>query len=131
MCAIDRQALDRITLVIIQAAIEVHRHLGPGLLETLYRECLIDELRARNMRVVVEQRIPVFYKGRALNGFYRVDLLVEDTVLVELKAVEAILPVHCAQVLSYLRLTDKPVGLLINFNVAYLVKGVRRIANNF
>ena len=110
----DREALDRTTLAIIQAAIEVHKHLGPGLLESLYRECLVDELRAKGLRVVVEQRIPILYKGRALNGFYRIDLLVGDTVLVEVKSVETVLPVHCAQVLSYLRLTEKPVGLLIN-----------------
>lgn len=131
MCIRDKQALDRITLAIIQAAIEVHRHLGPGLLESLYRECLVVELRERGLRVIVEERIPVSYKGRTLSGFYRIDLLVEDSVLVELKSVEAVLPVHCAQVLSYLRLTNKPVGLLINFNVPHLVRGVKRIVNKF
>jgi len=127
----DRQTLDRITLHIIQAAIEVHKHLGPGLLESLYRECLIFELRDRGLNVVVEELIPIFYKGRALNGYYRIDLLVEDAVIVELKSIETVLPVHCAQVLTYLRLTSKPVGLLMNFNVSYLVKGVRRIVNKF
>lgn len=127
----DRQALDRITLAIIQAAIEVHRYLGPGLLETLYRECLVFELRARGLKVVVEELIPVFYKGQLLGGHYRVDLLVEDSVIVELKAIETVLPVHCAQVLTYLRLTEKQVGLLSNFNVSYLRQGVRRIVNRF
>lgn len=127
----DREALDRITLAIIQAAIEVHRILGPGLLESLYRECLVFELRERGLKVVAEELIPIFYKGRPLNGHYRIDLLVEDAVLVEVKSIEAALPVHCAQVLTYLRLTEKRVGLLINFNVSYLRQGVRRIVNGF
>jgi GxxExxY protein len=127
----DREALDRITLAIIQAGIEVHRHLGPGLLEGLYRECLLFELRARGLKVIVEELIPIFYKGQRLYGHYRIDLLVEDTVIVELKSMETVLPVHYAQVLTYLRLTDKPVGLLINFNVSYLRQGVRRIVNKF
>lgn len=127
----DREALDRITLAIIQAAIEVHRILGPGLLENLYRECLVFELSERGLKVIPDEPIPVVYKGRPLNGKYRIDLLVEGAVVVELKAVEVVLPVHCAQVLSYLRLTDKRVGLLINFNVSYLKQGVRRIVSGF
>jgi GxxExxY protein len=127
----DREALDRITLAIIQAAIEVHKILGPGLLESLYRECLVFELRERGLKVVGEQLIPIFYKGRPLNGHYRIDLLVEDAVLVELKSIETVLPVHCAQVLTYLRLTEKGVGLLLNFNVSYLRQGIRRIVNDF
>ena len=127
----DRQDLDLITHDIIQAAIEVHRHLGPGLLESLYRECLVFELRERGFKVCAEDLIPVFYKGKPLNGHYRIDLLVEDAVLVELKAVETVLPVHCAQVLTYLRLTEKRVGLLINFNVSLLTQGVQRIVNRF
>ena len=105
--------------------------LGPGLLESLYRECLLFELRARGLTVIVEQLIPIFYKGQRLNGHYRIDLLVEDAVIVELKSMEMVLPVHYAQVLTYLRLTEKPVGLLINFNVSYLRQGVRRIVNKF
>jgi GxxExxY protein len=127
----DREALDRITLAIIQAAIEVHKILGPGLLESLYRECLVFELRDRGMKVVAEKLIPILYKGRQLSGNYRIDLLVEDVVLVEVKSIETVLPVHCAQVLTYLRLTEKRVGLLTNFNVSYLRQGVRRIVNNF
>lgn len=127
----DREALDRITLAIIQAAIEVHRILGPGLLESLYRECLVFELRERGLTVVAEDLVPILYKGKPLNGHYRIDLLVEDAVIVELKSIETVLPVHCAQVLTYLRLTEKRVGLLINFNVSYLRQGVRRIVNGF
>lgn len=127
----DRQALDRITLSIIQAAIEVHRTLGPGLLEGLYRECLVFELRERGIKLAVEAALPISYKGRSLSSHYRIDLLVEDVVIVELKAIETLLPVHCAQVLTYLRLTEKRVGLLINFNVSYLRQGIRRIVNKF
>ena len=127
----DREQFDRITLAVIQSGIEVHRYLGPGLLESLYRECLLFELRARGLTVIVEQLIPIFYKGQRLNGHYRIDLLVEDAVIVELKSMETVLPVHYAQVLTYLRLTEKPVGLLINFNVSYLRQGVRRIVNKF
>jgi GxxExxY protein len=89
------------------------------------------ELRARGSKAVSDDLIPISYKGQPLKGYYRIDLLVEEAVIVELKSVETLLPVHGAQVLSYLRLTGKPVGLLINFNVAYLVKGVRRIVNKF
>ena len=127
----EREAFDRITLGIIQAAVEVHRHLGPGLLENIYHECLVRELRIRGLGVISDERIPVYYKGELLNARYHIDLLVEDAVIVELKAIETVLPVHCAQVLTYLRLTEKRVGLLINFNVSYLRQGVRRIVNNF
>lgn len=127
----DRAALDRISLTIIQAAIEIHRHLGPGLLEGIYGACMVYELRERGLTVITQQIIPVRYKKLVLDGAYRIDLLVEDAVIVELKSVETLLPVHSAQVLSYLRLTEKSVGLLINFNVDYLVKSVKRVVNKF
>jgi GxxExxY protein len=127
----DRETLDRTSLAIVQAAIEIHRHLGPGLLERVYRACMIYELRARGLTVVVEQIVPIHYKTMRMDGAYRLDLLVENEIIVELKSVETLLPVHPAQLLSYLRLTGKPVGLLINFNVPYLVKGVKRVVNRF
>jgi GxxExxY protein len=127
----DRDVLDRTTLAIIQAAIEVHRHVGPGLLESIYRACMVYELREKGLAFTAERRIPLTYKQRPLDGTYRIDLLVEDAVIVELKSVEMVLPVHYAQVLSYLRLTGKPVGLLINFNVSCLVKGVKRVVNKY
>ena len=127
----DRDALDRISLTIIQSAIEIHRHLGPGLLESIYGACMVYELRERGLAVATQQCIPVRYKKLVLDNAYRIDLIVEDAVIVELKSVETLLPVHSAQVLSYLRLTEKSVGLLINFNVDYLVKGVRRVVNRF
>ena len=123
--------LDRLSYQIIQAAIEIHKTLGPGLLESAYSTCMMFELRARNIGFVSELVVPVRYKGLVLDGGYRVDLLVEDAVVVELKALEVVLPVHRAQVLSYLRLLDKSLGLLINFNVARLVVGVDRVVNNF
>jgi len=111
---------------IISAAIEVHRHLGPGLLESAYRSCVMGELVAAGMVVRHEAAIPIIYKGRRIEGAYRADLVVDDAVLVELKAVEHILPIHESQTLTYLRLGHLPVGLLLNFNVARLKDGIHR-----
>jgi GxxExxY protein len=120
-------SFNAITHHIIAAAIEVHRILGPGLLESTYMPCLLFELSARNLRSVVQRSVPIVYKGMALDSTYRVDLIVEDQVVVEIKAVEHVLPVHEAQVITYLVLTGCPVGLLINFNVPKLTDGVRRL----
>jgi GxxExxY protein len=122
-------SFNHITGEIIGAAIEVHRVLGPGLLESTYMPCLEYELGARKLRFVTGRTVPIVYKGIALNTAYRIDLLVEDIVIVELKSVERVLPVHQAQVLTYLHLTGCPLGLLINFNVAKLVDGVSRLIN--
>jgi len=127
---IDADALNRLSHRIIEAAIEIHSKIGPGLLESIYRACMIYELRSAGLTVLAEQLIPIQYKDLVLDGCYRLDLLVADQVVVELKWVETLVPVHHAQLLSYLRLTHKPLGLLINFNVPYLVRGVRRIANH-
>ena len=121
--------INDITYLIIQAAIRVHRELGPGLLESVYRACLLYELRQRALKVVAEQLLPICYRGVIIEGAYRLDFLVEDQVVVEVKAIETILPVHKAQLLSYLRLTNKPLGLLINFNVPLLIDGVERVMN--
>jgi GxxExxY protein len=118
-----------ITGQIIGAAIEVHRILGPGLLESTYMPCLQFELAARQLRFVGQRAVPVVYKGIALDMSYRVDLIVEDLVVVELKSVDRLLPVHQAQVLTYMGLTGCPAGLLINFNVPKLTGGVRRLIN--
>ena len=125
------EQLNDLSYRIIGAGIEVHRSIGPGLLESTYRTCMIYELRDRGMQVVSEQAIPIRYKSLILDGGYRIDLIVDDTVVVELKSVEAVLPVHHAQVLSYLRHTKKPLGLLMNFNVAVLADGVERIKNGY
>jgi GxxExxY protein len=113
---------------VIAAAIEVHRELGPGLLESVYRSCLVHELRSRNQRVETEVPLPLTYRGMRVGCSYRLDLVVEQTLIVELKAVDALEPLHVAQLLTYLRLTNQPLGLLINFNVPALKKGgIRRV----
>ena len=116
---------------IIGAAIEVHKHLGPGLLESVYRDCLRHEIGLRGLAVEKEVTIPVGYKGIDISSGYRVDLIVQKRVIVELKAVDTLLPVFTAQLLSYLRLSGLKLGLLINFNVTQLKDGVRRVVNNF
>jgi GxxExxY protein len=126
---IDVAAFNDVTHEIIGAAIEVHRTLGPGLLEPIYLPCLQFELRARNLNFVAERRIPVVYKQVPLEGVYRIDLIVEDQVVVEVKSVAALTSVFEAQLLTYLRLTGCPIGLLINFNVPLLMDGVRRRLN--
>jgi GxxExxY protein len=117
---------DERTRRIIGAAIEVHRHLGPGLLESAYEECLCHELHLRGIPFLRQVPLPVEYKGVKLDCGYRLDLLVDDAVIVELKCVDAILPIHEAQLLTYLRLAGKRVGLIINFNVPVLRKGIVR-----
>jgi GxxExxY protein len=115
---------------VIGAAIEVHRHLGPGLLESAYHRSLETELVLRGIPFRSEQLLPVEYKGIRLDCCFRVDLLVDDKLLVELKSVESILPVHASQLLTYLRLYKLRLGLLINFNVPVLWRGVKRVVNN-
>jgi GxxExxY protein len=117
---------ESLTETIIGAAIEVHRHLGPGLLESVYGECMCEELRLRSVPFNREIEIPIIYKGRHTGGKYRVDLIVANEVVVELKAVERLLSVHEAQLLTYLKLTGKRVGLIINFNVSVLHRGIMR-----
>ncbi|MBI3910445.1 MAG: GxxExxY protein [Armatimonadetes bacterium] len=115
-----------VTEAIIGAAIEVHRHRGPGLLEAAYEECLCHELRLRELPFQRQMPLPVTYKGIHLDCGFRADLVVGDTVIVELKSVEEILPVHEAQLLTYLRLSGKRTGLLINFNVPVVKDGIVR-----
>jgi GxxExxY protein len=114
---------------VIGAAVEVHRALGPGLLESSYQVCLAHELRLRGIAHEQQRPLPLIYKGVHLSSSYRADLIVEDRLLIEVKAVEALLPVHAAQLLTYLKLLNLRVGLLINFNVVTLVRGIRRIVN--
>jgi GxxExxY protein len=118
--------LDRLARTVIGAAIEVHRHLGPGYLESLYEEALSIELGLRRIPFERQKPIAVNYKGHAI-GEGRVDLIVGDELLVELKAVEALAPIHKAQVLSYLKATEFHLGLLINFNVPVLRSGIQRV----
>ena len=122
--------VNQLTGAIIDAAMKVHSTLGPGLLESAYRACLMHELRKRGFTVAQEVKMPLIYDRLKMDVGYRIDLLVENTVIIELKAVEAIAPVHHAQLLSYLKLSGKQVGLLINFNVLHLRDGVKRMVNN-
>ena len=119
-----------LTEAIIGAAMEVHRALGPGLLESAYQECLYRELELRQIPFQRQYDLPVSYKGQLLDCGYRLDVLVADVLVVELKAVERLLPIHEAQLLSYLKLSGKKLGLLINFNVVHLKNGIKRIVNN-
>ncbi|MFN8384141.1 MAG: GxxExxY protein [Anaerolineales bacterium] len=122
--------LNKITEAIIGAAIEVHRNLGPGLLESAYRECLRYELLQQEYEVFQEVPLPLIYKGIKLDCGYRLDLLVNDAVIVEIKSVESLAPIHEAQLLSYLKISGGKVGLLLNFNVKILkYGGIKRLAN--
>jgi GxxExxY protein len=121
---------NKITESIIGAAIEVHRELGPGLLESTYEACLAYELIERGLRIERQRILPVKYRGVNLDCGYRIDLLVEDFVIVELKVVEKLEAIHEAQLLSYLKLSGAPIGLLLNFNVIELRRGIRRLVNN-
>ena len=125
---IERQEND-ISGKIIGAAIEVHKHLGPGLLESAYEECLCCEMALRGIKFERQVSLPLNYKGVVLDCGYRLDLLVEDKVIVELKSIETLEPIHDAQLLTYLRLRDEWLGLIINFNVIMLKDGVRRLVN--
>ena len=122
------QGDDPLTREIIGGAIEVHRALGPGLLESVYEECLAHELMERGLKVARQVPLPVVFKGKRLDCGYRMDLIVNELVILEIKAIERVLPVHEAQLLSYLKLSGKKVGLLLNFHVPYMRDGiVRRI----
>lgn len=112
---------------VIGAAIEVHRELGPGLLESVYEHCLMHEFTLQGIKYENQKPLPVIYKDVKLDCGYRIDLLVEDELVVELKAVEAIADIHIAQLLTYMKLTGKRLGLLINFNVKLLKNGIKRL----
>lgn len=127
-----KERLDAITDKTIGAAIEVHRELGPGLLESAYECCLCFELAKRGLTFERQKTVPLTYKGVSIGAGYRVDLLVESAVIVEIKTIDRFEPVHLAQVLSYLRLTGCKVGLLLNFNVKWLMdKGIKRVVDHF
>ena len=121
--------LNKLTGVVIGAAIEVHRVLGPGLLENAYEQCFCRELTLRNISIESQKPLPVSYKGIELDCGYRLDIVVPDKLIIELKACERLLPIHEAQLLTYLKLTGIHLGLLINFNVPLLKDGIKRLAN--
>ena len=123
--------LNEITRVVIDAAMGVHKELGPGLLESAYESCLAYELVCRGVQIQRQLAVPVKYRDVVLDIGYRIDLLVEDEIIVEIKSVQTIAPIHLAQVLSYLRLRDSQIGLLLNFNTINLRNGIRRVVNDF
>ncbi len=120
---------NELSSIIIGCAIEVHKQLGPGLLESAYQECLYFELKNKGLNVVKEKPMPIIYKDIKLDHGYRIDLLVENKVVIEIKTVEAFTDVHTAQVLTYLKLGNYKLGLLLNFHVATLKNGIKRIIN--
>ena len=127
----EKEELNKITQSIIGAAMEVHKNLGPGLLESAYEACVVYELLQLGLQVEQQKPLPLVYKQVALDCGYRLDILVEGKVVVEVKSVDTLLPIHEAQLLSYLKLTGFKVGLLINFNVKALKDGIMRKVNNF
>jgi GxxExxY protein len=127
----EARRFDEISDVVIGACIDIHKNLGPGLLESAYEECLCYELSVRGLSFERQKALPVTYKAVKLDCGYRLDLVVAGQVLVELKAVETVLPIHEAQVLTYLKLSNLPMGLLINFHVPILKQGLKRIVNSF
>jgi GxxExxY protein len=124
-------AENAVTDQVIGAAIEVHKQLGPGLMESAYEECLCYELSQRGVKFERQVHLPIAYKGLKLDCGYRMDLVVENLVVVEIKAIDELLPIHSAQVLTYLRSSGKRIGLLLNFNVTVLKQGLRRLANRY
>jgi GxxExxY protein len=125
------QGFDGLTDCIIGRCIEVHRVLGPGLLESAYEECLCYELAQAELKFERQKPLPISYKNVKLDNGYQTDLIVENKIVVELKTVDQIMPIHQAQLLTYLKLTGLPVGLLVNFNVPVLKQGIKRMVNNF
>ena len=123
--------LNSISYKIIGCAYNVHRNLGPGLLESTYEACLIQEILKNGLSVKQQVGLPLIYNGKKLEVGYRIDLLVEDKIIIEIKSVEAIIPIHKAQVLTYLKLSNHRIGLLINFNVVNLQDGISRLINGY
>jgi GxxExxY protein len=126
---ISLEEYNQLTYDIIECCIEVHKELGPGLLESIYEECLESVLVENGLKVQRQVEVPLFFKGKKLNKGFRLDMLINDSVILELKSVETILPIHEAQLVSYLKLSKSQLGLLVNFNSKYLKDGVRRRIN--
>lgn len=131
ICVMEKGEYFKLSGSILDAAVHVHKHMGPGLLEAVYQHCLAKELEIRSIPFDTMVSVPLVYKGYLLDKEYVMDILVGNEIIVELKAVEGILPVHEAQIISYLKLADKRLGFLINFNVPLLKDGFRRFVNNF
>ena len=126
---LDATALNHLSTIVLDSAMSVHKEMGPGLLEGVYQYCMVKELRNRQLMVYTNVTVPLHYKGELLNKEYIIDILVENEIILELKAIEGILPVHEAQIISYLKLANKRLGFLINFNTPLLKQGFRRFVN--
>jgi len=127
----SEEELNRLSSVVIGCAIEVHKVLGPGLLESAYQQCLAWELRRQGLSVKEQVPVPIRYKELEVSNAYRLDILIEDELIVELKAADKIEPVHIAQMLTYLKVSGLRLGLLLNFNVEVMKKGIKRVVSNF
>lgn len=121
--------IEEIAKIIVGASLQVHRALGPGLLESAYQSCLAFELRKRGLKVECELVLPIFYDGHQIDAGYRIDMLIENMIIIENKAVDQLLPIHQAQLLTYLKLKDCRLGFLLNWNVRLMKDGIRRVAN--
>ena len=126
-----KEQYNKLSKRILDASLTVHKEMGPGLLESVYESCLLQELSLRNIKVKSQVFLPLFYKGEELKKDFRIDILVENEIIIELKAVDTVLPVHEAQIISYLKLADKKLGFLINFNVPLIKDGFRRFINGY
>ena len=127
----EGEKLNKVTEAIISVAVDVHRALGPGLLESAYEACMVYDLAKAGLKVEQQKPLPIVYRGIKLECAYRLDLMIDNEVIVEIKSVEKLLPIHQAQLLSYLKLSECKVGLLINFNVKMLKNGIKMVVNNF
>jgi GxxExxY protein len=127
----EKQAIEYYAKQLFDAGYRVHKELGPGLLESVYLFCFMKELNIRGIKAEQEVFLPLYYRGNKLNKDFRLDVLVENEVIIEIKAVEILLPVHIAQLISYLKLSDKRLGFLINFNVPVFKDGIHRFVNNY
>ena len=128
---LTKEEYERIGKIVLDCAFEVHKELGPGLLESIYEECLCEEIRNRGIKVVNQVYLPLVYKGKMLNKNFRIDVLVEDVIILEIKSAIDLYTVDEAQLVSYMKLADKHLGYLLNFNVALLKDGIKRKVNNY
>ncbi len=127
----NKEEYERIGNIVVQCAIEVHRNLGPGLLESVYEYCLVAELRKRQLKVQSQVQLPIIYKGEKLEKTFIIDVLVENIIVLELKSVESLFKINDIQLLTYLKLGDYKLGYLLNFNVPIMRDGIRRKVNNY
>ena len=129
--AMNKEQYEYLANQVFQSALEVHKNLGPGLLESVYEYALVKELQLRSIEVLYQVKVPLFYKGNDTGKEFFIDILVENEIVIEVKSVDALHPVHQAQLLSYLKLSDKRLGFLVNFNVALIKDGFKRMVNNY